>query len=715
MHRFASSAAVNSLRKAIAPFVAIVFLLVSTDGFAQHPLPVNDNDWAESEASVFLEEEVTQIFVTMDERLLDEFMQNPYLDTYVDAAVRIVNSVLDETHLNVGIRPRGNSQRGSMKFPWKLSFNEFVPGRKFHGIEKMNLASESTDPSMARESLAYEIFRSFGVASGRTNHVWLTINDGSKVQGVFNNIEQVDEEFVQAWFGKKDGDLYKCRWKDQGARLLWTPPGDAATYRNLGDYEEKITDSFQRLADFIDFVCNSDDPTFNAGIGGWINVDSFLRAQAVDMYLGQWDGLWIFPNNYYLYWDTESQRFEYIPWDLDHSMGMDYWFLPYFWGTDWARRPFAGWGDSSEASKPGNGNGPPLIDRLLKIPEYESQLARNVKEIAAYHGHPSRLTPSVERIFNLLAPLAYTGSFSGSTMENGYQPQDFLDSWEFPSDYSSFNNPATWGVLPFLRTRSDYVRSNYPDPSVQPSIYVNEIVAKNETGITDEAGEYEDWIEIFNNSSQPVDLSGFFLSNRYADTKEWEIPAGTVVPPNGYILIWCDGEVSQGPLHASFSLDKNGEGVYLFSPESSKNVWISSLVYPALNADQAWGRLPDAGFNTAQLAFPTPLAANQTGSLDLVKEGFVPDAQVLHALGATPDGRVAFLWSRKAGSFPIGSGIPCAGTTLSLGSPVFKGSVQKADATGVASVTIQPNVAPAGILVQCLDVSSCEVSNVIEF
>ena len=197
---------------------------------AQHPLPTGDNDWSESQAFVFLPDEVTEIFITMDESDLDSFLANPYTDVFVRSTVRIKNSMLDETHLDVGVRPRGNSQRGSKKFPWKLDFNEFISGRKFHGLEKMNLASESTDPSMSRETLAYQLFRSVGVAAGRTNHVWLTINDGTKVQGVYNNIEQVDEEFVQAWFGNKDGDLYKCRWKDVGANLTWVSPGTPATY-----------------------------------------------------------------------------------------------------------------------------------------------------------------------------------------------------------------------------------------------------------------------------------------------------------------------------------------------------------------------------------------------------------------------------------------------------------------------------------------------------
>ena len=209
---------------------------------AQHILPETDNDWSESNQYIYLTDEVTSVYVTMNEIDLDAFIADPYTDIYAPCEVRFVNSVMDEVITNVGIRPRGNSQRDAQKFPWKLSFNGLVTGRKFHGVEKMNFAGESTDPSMSRESLAYEIMRSIGVAAPRSAHIWLTINDGTKVSGVYNNIEQVDEEFVQAWFNNKDGDLYKCRWKGAGAKLNWVAPGDAAAYEALPDYEEKITD-----------------------------------------------------------------------------------------------------------------------------------------------------------------------------------------------------------------------------------------------------------------------------------------------------------------------------------------------------------------------------------------------------------------------------------------------------------------------------------------
>ena len=682
---------------------------------AQHILPETDNDWSESNQYIYLTDEVTFVSVTMNEIDLDAFIADPYTDIYAPCEVRFVNSVMDEVITNVGIRPRGNSQRDAQKFPWKLSFNELVTGRKFHGVEKMNFAGESTDPSMSRESLSYEIMRSIGVAAPRSAHIWLTINDGTKVSGVYNNIEQVDEEFVQAWFDNKDGDLYKCRWKGGGAKLNWVAPGDAAAYEALPDYEEKITGSYQRLADFIDFIVNSDTQTFSDDISSWMNVDSFLRAQAVDMYLGQWDGLWILPNNYYLYWDTTSALFEYVPWDLDHSMGMDYWVFPYFFGTDWATRNFDNWGLNSPASESGQ-NGPPLINRLLAVPLYESKLAGYLQDLAAYHGHPRRLADSITNHFDQLQSLAYTGAFSGNTTDNNYTTQDFVASWTYPSTYSAFRTPATWGIIPFLEKRSAYVRDFYPSSSPQLTIpiSINEVVAKNTNGISDELGEFEDWIEIYNSSSQPIDLGGYFLSDRYSNSSMWEFPPSTIVQAKDYLIVWCDAEMSQGPLHTNFKLDKDGSGVYLFAPNTSSNYLVDSITYSTLSDNQSIARIPDASQNIVSLDDPTPLAFNETGDLYLCKIGFVPDPTTLHCTGLTANSQAAYLWSSNFGSAVIG-GNNCSGVTLGLTNPFYLGILTTVDAYGLSTVQIPKDRVPAGICAQVIDVATCATSNVIQF
>ena len=253
-----------------------------------------------------------------------------------------------------------------------------------------------------------------------------------------------------------------------------------------------------------------------------------------------------------------------------------------------------------------------------------------------------------------------------------------------------------------------------PIPIYSRPAVINEVLTKNDTGIVDEAGENEDWVEIHNASDQPLDVSGFFLSDRYADPHEWMIPVGTVIPARSFVLIWCDGDLAQGPLHASFKLSNSGEGIYLFAPDTGVDILVSSLLVPPIPADTSHGRLPDGRLTTQSFSVPTPLSVNQPDSFALLQEGLVPDSLELYSVGGTPNGQVAFLYSRKSGLFTLGSGSPCPGVTLNLGAPVSLGVILPSSAEGVAKASLLPNTAPAGLYIQALDLGSCAVSNFLE-
>ncbi len=246
-------------------------------------------------------------------------------------------------------------------------------------MEKFNINGEHNDVSITRSKLSWDLFNRMHVPSPRAAHVYLKINDGAQVEGVFINVEQIDDEFIAAWFGEDTGNLYKCLYKGEKADLRYVSPGTAATYENLGGgetyQEENNEDSpdYTDLAQFIDFINNTDDATFAAGIIDWFSVDNFLRVMAVDVAIGNWDNYWYGSNNYYLYHDQETDRFEYIPYDMDNTYGVD------FFGIDWANRSYATWGDGGYGST--GGQLPPLVRRILNIPEYEEQYRRYLREL----------------------------------------------------------------------------------------------------------------------------------------------------------------------------------------------------------------------------------------------------------------------------------------------------------------------------------------------
>ena len=694
----------------------IAALALATSMSAQYASPLGDAAYLDAQENVFLPGEITYVTVTMAPGDLNYLLNNRDTDQYADCTVEIVNSQINEVYANCGIRPRGNSGRDAKKNPWKISFHEFAPGRRFHGLKKMNLGGDAPDPTISRSSTMFKMFREFGVPAPRTHHVWLEINDGSQVSGLYVHFENVDDIFVNAWFGNDDGRLYKCRIRDEPANLTFRPPGNPATYASLEAYEEKIYDGdFLLLAEFINFINNTTDQDFADGIGDWLNVDGFLRAQAADMVCGQWDGYWIGGNNYYLYENTDTGRLEYIPWDLDHAFGTDYLFFPIIgsFGTNFVTKPYSGWGNRGFGME---GNAPPpLIERLLEVPNYDNGLKHYAQEFNDGPFHPAQSFPFIEQLKTLTSPLAFTGAFSGSSMDNRYDNADHVAGFDAPSSYQAFTNPATWGLRPFIENRRDYVAANYPQPMALPRVFLNEVMADNDTILADEVGDFEDWVELYNDEDFDVDLTGWSLSDRPGEAGRWMFPAGTVIQAKSHLLVWCDDDVTDGPLHTDFKLSAGGESVHLWIDESQGAIQADAIVFPALAADESFGRLPDASPNLTSLTTATPGARNDTGAFAVASYGNCPGPMELVAFNATPSTQIIVLAALGSGVFPIPAGYPCAGTVLDLDPVTIRPiGIGASDSNGTFRLdVVLPASVCGSVVVQALDTASCGLTPTI--
>lgn len=137
-----------------------------------------------------------------------------------------------------------------------------------------------------------------------------------------------------------------------------------------------------------------------------------------------------------------------------------------------------------------------------------------------------------------------------------------------------------------------------PFPAVG-SVLINEVVASNGTSALDQNGESDDWIELYNTTSNPIDLSGMYLTDDALDLMLWSFPAATTIPANGYLIVWADNDVFQSGLHASFKLNASGELVIL----SNGAVFHDQVGFGVQTTDVAYARCPDGG---ATFAYVTP-------------------------------------------------------------------------------------------------------------
>lgn len=92
------------------------------------------------------------------------------------------------------------------------------------------------------------------------------------------------------------------------------------------------------------------------------------------------------------------------------------------------------------------------------------------------------------------------------------------------------------------------------------AVALSEIMISNKGSVPDNLGGYPDYIELHNGSSERADISGYGLSDSLLEGAKYVFPAGTVLEPDAYVVVWCGGEAEDG-MHAPFKLSAGEEAV----------------------------------------------------------------------------------------------------------------------------------------------------------
>ena len=138
-------------------------------------------------------------------------------------------------------------------------------------------------------------------------------------------------------------------------------------------------------------------------------------------------------------------------------------------------------------------------------------------------------------------------------------------------------------------------------------VYINELLASNDTTNVDEAGEFDDWIELYNAGTELQDIGGLFLTDNADNLTKWMIPDGTEIQPQSFLLFWCDEDQEQGDLHTNFKL--SGDGEFLSLVNFDGITLLDSITFGPQSADISYGRVSDGGSEWNFLS-PTPEGEN---------------------------------------------------------------------------------------------------------
>lgn len=311
----------------------------------------------------------------------------------------------------IGVRYKGSgtyamSQRQT-KRSLKIDFDRYDEAQAWHDEKKINLNSGVMDPTKAREALAYAVFHAAGVPAPRTALAEVTLTVPGKFDkeylGVFTLVEQIDKAFLKTHFKSAKG----LQLKPEGIRGLPYFGEEGAVYDASYISKNSATpEQWQRLVGLTRLINRADEATFRREIAGYLDTMMFAKFLAANTMLASMDGFIGMGHNYYLYLDPQSDKFAFIPWDLDLAFGA----FPMF-GTPQQMVDLS-------IDHPHLGENK-LIDRLLAMPDFKAAYREELTTLATEVFTPEQLGAQVREIEETLQPLVAKDNAAATARKEG--------------------------------------------------------------------------------------------------------------------------------------------------------------------------------------------------------------------------------------------------------------------------------------------------------
>ncbi len=297
---------------------------------------------------------------------------------------------------NVAVRYKGNGtwmmSQGQLKRSLKVDLNEFVKGQKIAGISKLNFHNAVTDGSWMNEVLSHRFYADAGVPAPRTAYakVYVTVPGKHDRQylGLYSLVENIDDNFTKDRFGSSKGAIFK--------------PVTPELFGDLGDNWENYKQTYdpkdepsaadaQRVIAFAKLVSHASDEEFAAKLPEYFDLDQFARYMAATVWLSTLDSILGIGQNYYMYLDHKSRKFQFFPWDLDHSFGQFF-----LMGSQDQRNELS-------IHKPWRGQ-IRFLDRVFKVEAFKELYLARIKEINETIGQPERISKQVDQVAAAIRP-----------------------------------------------------------------------------------------------------------------------------------------------------------------------------------------------------------------------------------------------------------------------------------------------------------------------
>jgi len=393
--------------------------------------------------TVFDDSQVRRVDIAITQANWDLMWEDIEAKTQVPVNAVVFGERLD--NVSFSMRGQFSLRESGEKKPWKINTDAYLEEQEFHNIKQLIFTNNIGDPSMLQEKLAYDLMRFAGVPASHVCYVemWIDISDDTGPPvfwGVYSMIERVDRKFIANRFGQDatDGNLYKASHAQRGPMDLKyygesitdypTQSGQYAYGKKTNVDEADYSDIIE-LARVVDGTQYDTPEDFAVVLEEVFNVDGFLRYAAVVAVTMNWDTYLYTGNNFYLFNNPVTGKFEWIPWDIN-------------------------WGGEPQMAIFGRTGGPlvspfaPLYDRVFEVQRYRTQYAAYIDLLVRVRFNEPSIANQTQTLHNLIAP--YVSQAGGDKMFFGETAMYSIEA---------FN--SEWMQLSLLaRERSEFIQSN---------------------------------------------------------------------------------------------------------------------------------------------------------------------------------------------------------------------------------------------------------------
>ena len=268
--------------------------LFPTDTVLEVEITVDEEEWNT------IRNQSRNLFEALEAKRKDGPVKGPY--TWVTAKVKIDGEEFPE----VGIRKKGfvgsqNTSRPSLK----VKLNHIDEQAQISGLTMLTFNNNQQDISLMSQAMGYALYNAAGSPAPRCGYARITVN--GKNLGVYSHVESMRKPLLKRGFGDDRGTLY------EGTVVDFFEGWDKAFEKKTGN--DRL--GREKINELIDVLEQENLADVEQAIGKLVDLDSFYTFWAVEGLIGFWDGYTANYNNFFVYFNPQTEKFHFLPWGLD--------------------------------------------------------------------------------------------------------------------------------------------------------------------------------------------------------------------------------------------------------------------------------------------------------------------------------------------------------------------------------------------------------------